>query len=125
MAAIISDQFRILNADSFVKSLVSVGNTFNTYYTFIGQPNSINPLANGNINWNTLTPPPLDGFREENEIKETIIAMKKITQSDVKRMIRKVQWTAGNTYEMYRHDYTIYNKTPNTDQASLYDATIM
>ena len=122
MAAIISDQFRILNADSFVKSLVSVGNTFNTYYTFIGQPNSINSLANGNINWNTSTPPPLDGFKEENEIKETIIAMKKITQSDVKRMIRKVQWTAGNTYEMYRHDYTIYNKTPNTDQASLYDA---
>ena len=28
----------------------------------------------------------------------------------------------GTTYEMYRHDYNIYNLTPITSQGSLYDA---
>ena len=121
MPAIISDQFRILNAETFVKSFIGVGQTFNRYYTFIGQPNSTNPLAGGSSTWNT-GPSPLDGFKEENDIKDTIIAMKQVTTDDVRRMIRKVTWTAGTTYEMYRNDYNIYNKTPVTQQSSLYQA---
>jgi hypothetical protein len=121
MTAIISDQFRIMNAETFVKSLVGVGNTSNTYYTFIGQPNALNSQANGASSWGDGLPP-LDGFKEENEIKETIISMKKVTQSDVRRMIRKNTWTSGSTYEMYRHDYTIYNLSPITNSPSLYDA---
>ena len=66
MPAIISDQFRILNAETFVKSFIGVGQTFNRYYTFIGQPNSTNPLAGGSSTWNT-GPSPLDGFKEEND----------------------------------------------------------
>jgi len=119
MSAIISDQFRILNAENFVKSFVSVGNS-NSYYTFIGQPNSNNPQANGLSTWGSGVPP-LDGFKEENEIKETIIALKKITSSDVRRVIRKVNWTAGTIYEMYRNDYSIYNLSPITNSSSLYD----
>ena len=121
MPAIISDQFRILNAETFVKSFVGVGNTSNGYYTFIGQPNSTNSLAGGSSSWGT-GPSPLDGFKEENDIKDTIIAMKKVTTNDVRRMIRKVTWTAGTTYEMYRHDYNIYNTTPITEQSSLYQS---
>jgi|688.fasta_scaffold05750_1 hypothetical protein len=121
MPAIITDQFRVMNAETFIKSLVSVGNTANNYYTFIGQPNSLNPQANGSSIWGDGLPP-LDGFEEENRIKETIIALKKVTGDDIRRMVRKVQWTSGTTYEMYRHDYTIYNKTPVTKQSSLYNA---
>jgi len=121
MSAIISDQFRIMNAETFVKSLVGVGNTSNTYYTFIGQPNALNFQANGSSSWGEGLPP-LDGFKEENEIKETIISMKKVTGSDVRRMIRKKTWESGTTYEMYRHDYTIYNLSPITNSSSLYDA---
>ena len=121
MPAIITDQFRVLNAETFVKSLVSIGNTANNYYTFIGQPNSLNPQANGSSIWEDGLPP-LDGFDEENRIKETIIALKKVTNEDIRRMIRKVQWTSGTTYEMYRNDYTIFNKTPVTNQSSLYNA---
>jgi hypothetical protein len=121
MPAIITDQFRVMNAETFIKSLVSVGNTANNYYTFIGQPNSLNSQANGSPIWGDGLPP-LDGFDEENRIKETIIALKKVTGDDIRRMVRKVQWTSGTTYEMYRHDYTIYNKTPVTKQASLYNA---
>jgi hypothetical protein len=120
MSAIISDQFRIMNAETFVKSLVGVGNTTNTYYTFIGQPNALNSQANGSASWGDGLPP-LDGFEEENEIKETIISMKKVTGSDVRRMVRKKTWESGTTYEMYRHDYTIYNLSPITNSPSLYD----
>lgn len=121
MPAIITDQFRVMNAETFVKSLVSVGNTSNNYYTFIGQPNSLNTQAGGSSIWGDGLSP-LDGFEEESRVKETIIAMKKVTGEDVRRMIRKVQWTSGTTYEMYRHDYTIYRKTPVTNQASLYES---
>jgi hypothetical protein len=121
MPAIISDQFRIMNAETFIKSFVGVGNTTNTYYTFIGQPNALNSQANGSASWDQGLPP-LDGFKEESEIKETIISMKKVTTSDVRRMIRKKTWESGFTYEMYRHDYTIYNLSPITNSPSLYDA---
>ena len=47
MPAIISEQFRILNAETFVKSFVGVGSTVNKYYAFLGLPNSIEPTAVG------------------------------------------------------------------------------
>ena len=121
MPAIITEQFRVMNAETFVQSLVSVGNTSNTYYTFIGQPNSLNTQAGGSLNWGDGLSP-LDGFDEENSVKETILALKKVTNEDVRRMIRKVEWTSGTTYEMYRHDYNIYNLTPVTNQPNLYDS---
>ena len=40
----------------------------------------------------TNTPSPLDGFEEEYSIKESIIAMKKVTDKDVRRLVRKVSW---------------------------------
>ena len=45
MSAIITDQFRILNANNFVES---VENTNNSYYVFIGLPN---PGWDINISW--------------------------------------------------------------------------
>ena len=91
MPAIISEQFRILNAETFVQSFVGVGSTVNKYYAFMGLPNSVGRLAvlpHGATN----TPSPLDGFEEEYSIKESIIAMKKVTDKDVRRLVRKVSW---------------------------------
>lgn len=122
MPAIISDQFRLLNAQNFVNNVVGSGNTTDRYYVFIGLPNALNSASGGSPTWTTNTPAPLDGFREENQIKETIIAMKQITSQDVRRLVRKVEWVAGNTYEMYRHDYNIYNPTPVTSSPSLYQS---
>ena len=122
MPAIISDQFRIMNAETFVKSLVSIGSTANKYYTFIGQPNSLNLEAGGDPSWGISPPPPLDSFVYENNVKDTIITLKKILTSDVSRVIRKEQWTSGTTYEMYRNDYSAYNLSPITNSTTLYDA---
>lgn len=122
MPAIISDQFRILNAENFVKSVTGVADTSNTYYTFIGLPNALSLETGGSPIWNTNTPAPLDGFKEETQIKESIIAMQQISSDNVRRLVRKVTWVAGNTYEMYRHDYSVYNPTPVTGQTSLYES---
>jgi hypothetical protein len=122
MPAIISDQFRILNAENFVKSVSGVGDTTNKYYTFIGLPNSLNPSAGGSADWTSNIPSPLDGFEEEYKIKESIIALKQITSQDVRQLIRKVKWSAGTTYEMYKHNYNVYNTTPVSRQTSLYES---
>ena len=122
MPAIISDQFRIMNAETFVKSLVSIGTTANKYYTFIGQPNSLNPEAGGDASWQVSPPSPLDSFGYENNIKDTVITLKKILTSDVSRVIRKEPWVSGTTYEMYRNDYSAYNLSPITNSTTLYDA---
>ena len=55
MPAIITDQFRILNAETFVKSLVGIGTTANTLYTFLGHPNPTNTLVEnyGVSNWSS------------------------------------------------------------------------
>lgn len=119
MSAIISDKFRVLNADNFVKE---VSSTPSSAYTFIGQPNSSNPeVGNGSVDWG-YGPYPLDNIEQENRIKETIIALKKITSADVRRAIRKNIWTPGKVYEMYRHDYSIYNLSPVTNSSSLYES---
>ncbi|MCJ7689717.1 MAG: hypothetical protein MUO60_10430, partial [Clostridiaceae bacterium] len=115
MPAIISDQFRIRNAETFVKSIDTVGNQ---YYTFIGQPNSLNPESGGDVDWPSI---PLDSFVYESKIKSTIITLKKILTSDVSRVIRKEQWVEGTTYEMYRNDYDVYNVSPITNSTTLYD----
>ena len=39
MSAIITDQFRILNANNFVESVENINNS---YYVFIGLPNPLN-----------------------------------------------------------------------------------
>ena len=122
MPAIISDQFRILNADNFVKNVSGVGTQPDFYYTFIGLPNSLQVNGGGSPNWITNTPAPVDGFKEEYQIKDSIIALKKITPQDIRKLIRKVQWVSGNTYEMYRHDYSVFNPTPVTGRNSLYES---
>lgn len=119
MSAIISDKFRILNAENFVRSITT---GINSSYTFIGQPNSSNPeVGIGKSDWGT-GPAPLDTVDHENRIKETLIALKKISNTDIRRAIRKISWTSGQIYEMYRHDYSIYNLSPITNSSSLYES---
>jgi len=115
MPAIITDQIRILNAENFVSG---ISTTDNSYYVFIGLPNGPEKDAD----WNTNTPHPRDSFDQYSDFYYTIISAKKITSSDLLRCIRKVDWTSGRIYEMYRHDYTVDNTSPQTGSTNLYNA---
>jgi hypothetical protein len=115
MSAIITDQFRILSAENFVASVTS---SSNAYYSFIGLPNATDVSAT----WNTTPPAPKDSFFDENDTWDTIIALKKITSSDIRQVIRKTDWVSGTTYDMYRDDITRDNLSQPSNSTSLYDS---
>ena len=60
-------------------------------------------------------------FNYLNHSKDTIIFGKKITTDNIRRVIRKITWTSGNRYEIYRHDYNSSNTSPITDSSRLYE----
>ena len=121
MPAIVTDQFRILNASNFVES---VSNANNSYYAFLGLPN---PTVSGfgrSSTWNDENADitPYDNKQYLDFYKGTILFGKKITSQNVKRVIRKVSWTSNTSYDMYRHDYSRDNLSPNSNSARLYDS---
>ena len=115
MAAIITDQLRILNAKNFV---VGVASTSNSYYSFVGLPNP----TDYDTDWNTSPPSPVDNFNQTNNHWDTMIAMKKISKSDVRQVIRRSVWTSGITYDMYRHDIRATNPSQPSNAVDLYSA---
>ncbi len=116
MAAIITDQIRILNAKNFVSG---VSSSSNSYYSFIGLPNPTDYQSD----WNTTPPSPKDNFSEENDYWDTMIALKKINSADVRQVITKRTWSSGTTYDMYRADYSRSNTAPVSGATNLYSST--
>ena len=115
MAAIITDQLRILNTKDFVASVAS---TTNSFYTWIGLPNATQVHSD----WNTTPPDPRDSFNQENEYWDTMIALKKVDTTDVKQVVKKNTWTSGITYDMYRNDVTAENPSKPSNATTLYAA---
>jgi len=115
MAAIITDQLRILNTKDFVASVAS---TTNSFYTWIGLPNA----TQVDSDWNTTPPDPRDSFNQENEYWDTMIALKKVDTTDVKQVVQKNVWASGITYDMYRNDIKAENPSKPSNAITLYDA---
>lgn len=124
MPAIITDQFRILNAETFTKSFVGIGSTTNTYYTFLAHPNPTNTTIEnyGQNTWSTDPPEPRDSFLQENLYHDTMLFLKKINDSDVARIVPRYNWESGVVYDMYRNNYDIINPAPQTDSKTLYES---
>jgi hypothetical protein len=116
MAAIITDQIRILNAKNFV---AGVSSSTNSYYSFVGLPNPSDIQSD----WDTNPPSPKDNFDEENDYWDTMIALKKINASDVRQVIQKRFWSSGTTFDMYRHDYSRSNTAKVSGATNLYSAS--
>ena len=118
MAAIVTDQFRILNATNFINS---VTNNSDSYYIFLGLDNPSQVGFGRTTNWDTNIPNPTDNLEYSSHYRDTSLFGKKITSSNIRRLIRKVTWTSNTSYDMYRHDYSIGNRAPNSDLSRLYD----
>jgi hypothetical protein len=119
MAAIVTDQFRILNASNFIDSAV---NSSNSYYVFLGLDNPAQVGFGRTTNWNTNIPNPTDNLEYLSHYRDISLFGKKITSSNIRRIIRKITWSSNTSYEMYRHDYSIQNPTPNSNSSRLYDS---
>jgi len=115
MAAIITDQLRILNAKNFVSGVQS---TTNSYYTFIGLPNS----SSYQSDWDTNPPSPKDSLDQNNDYWDTMLALKKINPSDISQVVRKITWQSGSTYGMWRNDITRDNPALPSSSLDIYDS---
>ena len=113
MAAIITDQIRILNAGNFI---AGVSNATNSYYSFIGLTNP----SDYQSDWDVDPPSPKDNFDQENDYWDTMVALKKINTADAKQVVPKRNWSSGTTYDMYRHDYSRSNTAIVSGSTSLY-----
>lgn len=115
MSAIITDQFRISNAENFVSSFESANNS---YYSFVGLTNS----TDYDSNWEQTPPSPIDSSDNQNDIWDTIIALKRINSDDVRLVVRKIEWQSGTTYDMYRHDVSRDKISVPSSRTSLYES---
>ena len=119
MAAIVTDQFRILNASNFVDN---VTDSNNSYYVFVGLSNPTTSGFGRATDFNTDTPSPTDNVNYMNFVGDNMSFGKKVTSDNVRRLVRKISWSRGTKYEMYRHDYSLTNRSPITGSTRLYDA---
>jgi hypothetical protein len=115
MSAIITDQLRILNSKNFVAAATS---SSNAYYSFVGLPNATDYFSG----WDANPPSPKDSFGQENDYWDTMIALKKIKATDITQVVRKITWTSGTTYDMYRHDIDRDNLSIPSGSTNLYSA---
>jgi len=116
MSAIITDKIRILNTQNFLDLAEDTEN--NAFYAFIGLPNPTDVVAT----WDTSPPAPKDSFEQEFDYWDTMIAMKKISSEDIRQVIRKITWSSGTTYDMYRHDISRTNLAKPSNATSLYSS---
>ena len=111
MAAIITEKFRIHNARQFKEDF---GEAASSTFLFIGRPQQ----------WDAsdTTPTPSNSIGEMVNAYTDMIAMKKITSSDVSHALVRRDWTTGTTYDEYAHDYSATNTSPASSANNLYDS---
>ena len=107
MAAIITNKFRINNAEQFVESFSESSATI--YYLFIGRPHAwatdVDPQGVSVVEGTDSAPPtPYDTMGAEFYAWDDMIGMKKIASTDVSYVIPTRHWTTGTTYDYYSHD---------------------
>ena len=102
MAAIVTNKFRLNNAEQFYESF-SEANT--AFYLFVGRPQpwtSTTPYGGGS---DSAPPSPLDNVDDEYMYFRDMLAAKKIAAADIQYAIPRHNWTTGTAYDYYRGDY--------------------
>jgi hypothetical protein len=131
MAAIITNKFRIHNAEKFTTALTGSSNVF---YLGIGRPQAFTTSTRPDTrteNEGSDTSPltPVDSIQEEFYTFDDLIAAKKVSTSDISYVIPRRNWTSGTVYDYYRHDYgnritgTTTTQTSNSGASTLWDST--
>ena len=118
MAAQITTEFRLLNANSFTESVLDPDNA---YYIFVGLPNPVGPEFGRSPDWNQDPPSPVDNFSYTRWCYDVMMYGRRITPGNIRRVIRRIDWVKGTRYEQYRDDYSVYNPSPITGSTQLYD----
>ena len=132
MPAIVTNKFRINNAEQFTESFTEA--VPNVYYMGIGRPQAFGTLTRGDsrtTNEGTDASPltPVDSVQDEFFYFDDMLAAKKVTSSDVSYVIPRRNWASGTVYDYYRHDYgnritgTTTTQTSDSGASTLWDST--
>jgi len=132
MPAIITNKFRIHNAEQFSESFSEAA--ANVYYLGIGRPQAYTTSTRGDSrteNEGSDTSPltPVDSVKDEFYYFDDLLAAKRVTSSDVSYVIPRRNWTTGTVYDYYRHDYgnritgTTTTQTSNSGASTIWDST--
>ena len=133
MPAIITNKFRLNNAEQFSESFSETAN--NVYYLGIGRPQAFGTLTRPDsrtdyegTDSNPITPG--DTVVREFYTYDDLIAAKRVQSTDTSFVIPRRNWTSGTVYDIYRHDYgefqtgsTSTRVTSNSGATTLFDAT--
>ncbi|MEK9894526.1 MAG: hypothetical protein VW454_06160, partial [Pelagibacteraceae bacterium] len=90
--AIVTDEFRIANAKNFIDS---VNNEEEIYYMFMGLPNPAITGYGRTESWNTSPLIPTDNLSKLAHTRDTMLFGKKIKSVNIRRIVRRINWTAG------------------------------
>jgi hypothetical protein len=132
MPAIITNKFRINNAEQFSESFSEA--TPEVYYLGIGRPQAFATQTRGDLRTenqgtDVAAVTPADSIIEEFNTFDDLLAVKKVQPSDVSFVIPRRNWTNGTIYDYYRHDYgnritnTTTIQTSNSGATTLFDST--
>ena len=102
MAAIVTNKFRLNNAEQFYESFSEASTSF---YLFVGRPQPwtiTTPFGGGT---DSAPPTPLDNVDDEYMYFRDMQAAKRIAAADIQYAIPRHNWTSGTIYDYYRGDY--------------------
>ena len=124
MAAIITEKFRLHNAEQFKESFTEA--SASNYYLFVGKSSPFTTTTKYSDTETTggtdASPPnPHDRVIEENYKWDSMLAAKRITSTDVMPVIPRRNYSQV-TFDMYEHDITPTNTT-SSGASNIYDST--
>ena len=127
MAAIITNKFRINNANQFYESFSETA--AETYYLFIGRAHAwasdVDAQGNTIAEGTAASPPtPNDDISSEFHAWDDMLGAKLISSSDVSYCVPRRNWTTGTTYDMYEHNIGSGN-TSASGATNLWDSTFV
>ena len=132
MPAIVTNKFRIHNAEQFKESFSEASP--NVYYMMLGRPQAYATSTRGdsrteNEGSDAAPITPADDIVTEFYQFDEAIAAKKLGSSDTSYVVPRRNWATGTVYDYYRHDYgnritgTTNTQAANSGATNLYDAT--
>lgn len=94
----VTQDLKYKNAKLFKESLSVAGSTYIAVSRFSEWETGVTPAVYGSV-------------KERNEFEYELLGMQNVPAADVHYMIKRVTWTSGEVYDMYRHDYTDENRS--------------
>lgn len=103
MTAIVTTDFRVLNAENFKEDVAAGG-----MYLGIGKPDVWSTSMSDTTDTTPFTP--YDNLENKHEAWKNMLGLKKLQASDITHVVPRHSWTTGNSYTAW-----------DSDQADIYD----